>query len=55
MGVGETVTESRRRAYRVLDQIAIPNSPMYRTDIGARLAKQLPKLQAHGFAAGMIY
>jgi hypothetical protein len=28
---------------------------MYRTDIGDRLAKQLPQLQANGYALGMQF
>jgi hypothetical protein len=28
---------------------------MWRTDIGDRLARELPKLQDHGFAAGMVF
>ena len=55
MGVGQTVRAARNKAYKVLDQIEIPNSPMYRTDIGNRLSKQLPLIQEHGFAAGMTF
>lgn len=52
---GDTVYEAKQTCYRRLKQINLPNSPMYRTDIGDRLAKQLPKLQDHGFAAGMSF
>lgn len=51
-GTGSTVSSAKKRAYGVIDQLEIPNSPMYRTDIGNRLEKQLPKLQQHGFAFG---
>ncbi len=54
-GSGPTVQASRRAAYRVLDQVEIPNSPMWRTDIGLRLAKQLPLIQKHGFAKGLEF
>ena len=54
-GTGETVREAKRRAYRRLDNLIVPNSPMWRTDIGDRLSKQLPKIQAMGFAKGMLY
>jgi phosphoribosylamine--glycine ligase len=54
-GTGSTVAEASRGAYRTLDTLEIPNSPMYRTDIGRRLKKQLPKLQAHGYATGLSY
>jgi phosphoribosylamine--glycine ligase len=48
-GNGSTVTESIDRAYKNLKKIEIPNSPMYRTDIGCRVKEQLPKLQEQGF------
>lgn len=54
-GTGDTVSESKKAAYQILDQLSLPNSPMYRTDISNRLKKQLPKLQAMGYAAGMQY
>jgi phosphoribosylamine--glycine ligase len=54
-GTGETVSQSARRAYRVLKQVEVPNSPMYRTDIGARLKKQLPLIQSKGFARQLVY
>lgn len=52
---GETVKETALTAYRRLEKLKVPNSPMYRTDIGKRLAKQLPILQAKGYATGMEY
>lgn len=52
---GETVQEARQTVYRRLKRLEIPNSPMYRTDIGSRLAKQLPTLQKLGYAKGMVY
>jgi phosphoribosylamine-glycine ligase len=54
-GTGKTVEEARRHAYQVLDRISLPNSPMYRTDIGQRLRWELPKVQAHGYAKGVNY
>lgn len=50
-----TVYEAKTKAYRRLKRLTVPNSPMYRTDIGDRLAKQLPKLQAHGYATGIQF
>lgn len=52
---GETVYEAKQRVYRRLNRLTVPNSPMWRTDIGDRLAKQLPLLQTHGFATGMAF
>jgi phosphoribosylamine---glycine ligase len=54
-GTGATVSEAKKAAYKILDQLSLPNSPMYRTDIGNRLKKQLPKLQSMGYAVGMQY
>ena len=54
-GLGKTVEESKEAAYKIVDKISFPNSPMYRTDIGCRLEKQLPKLQAMGYCEGMVF
>lgn len=54
-GTGESVSIARKKAYSHLEKLSLPNSPMYRTDIGNRLKKQLPLLQATGYATGMIY
>ena len=51
----DTVRDAALTAYRRLQRLKVPNSPMYRTDIGKRLAKQLPLLQKHDYAVGMIY
>jgi phosphoribosylamine---glycine ligase len=53
--VADTVKDAALTVYRRLDKLIIPNSPAYRTDIGKRLAKQLPKIQTQGYAAGMVY
>ena len=52
---GVDVKEATDTVYRRLDKLVVPNSPMYRTDIGRRLKKQLPKLQAKGYATDMAY
>lgn len=49
-GTGSSVSEAQACAYSVVKELEIPNSPMYRTDIGDRLEQQLPKLQALGYA-----
>ena len=54
-GTGETVEEARRHSYQCMESVSLPNSPMWRGDIGRRLQVQLPKLQAHGFAEGLVY
>jgi phosphoribosylamine-glycine ligase len=52
---GATVEQAKIKVYRRLKKLSVPNSPSWRTDIGDRLSKQLPRLQAHGFAMGMIF
>lgn len=49
-GTAPTVCEAKDEAYKTLKQLEIPNSPIYRNDIGCRLEKQLPELQALGYA-----
>src|SRR5580704_2761708 len=41
--IGDTVKDAALTCYRRLDKLTVPNSPMYRTDIGKKLAKQLPQ------------
>ena len=52
---GATVYEAKRTVYNRLKRLQVPNSPMWRTDIGDRLSKQLPELQRHGFATGLVF
>ncbi len=54
-GTGDSVQQARRQAYRTLDKIQIPASPFWRPDIGQRLKKQLPDIQQHGYATGLIF
>lgn len=54
-GVEDTVKAASDSAYRRLKTLTVCGSPLYRTDIGKRLKKQLPLLQAHGYATGMTY
>jgi len=52
---GPTVQDAALTCYRRMGRLIVPNSPMYRTDIGRRLAKQLPQLQSHGYATNLNY
>ena len=52
---GSCVREASRQVYHRLNSLTVPNSPMWRTDIGDRLRKELPLLQKHGYAKGMSY
>lgn len=54
-GMGQSVAEAKRGAYGLLKKLSLPNSPMYRTDIGNRLKKQLPLLQSMGYARNMSF
>jgi phosphoribosylamine--glycine ligase len=54
-GTGGTINQSAKAAYKNLEKIKIPCSPIFRTDIGRRLKKQLPDLQAMGFAKDWEY
>jgi phosphoribosylamine---glycine ligase len=53
----ETVQDCRRKVYRKLDAVKkrMPGSPMFRTDIGLRLARDLETLQAQGYALGLTF
>lgn len=55
VGTGGTVGGAYKATYKVVEEISWPNSHMYRTDIGKKLRKELPLLQAHGFATGLEY
>jgi len=54
-GVSATVSSSSKKAYEVIREIEIPNSPGYRTDIGNRLKHQIPTLQKLGYAKELTY
>ena len=54
-GTGPDVKSATDTVYRRLKTLSMPNSPMYRTDIGRRLRKQLPLLHAQGYATGMEF
>lgn len=55
-GTGDTVFDAAASAYRnIKKHIEIPNSIMYRTDIGYRLEKQLPDLHSVGYCKDVKY
>jgi phosphoribosylamine-glycine ligase len=49
-GRGWSVAEAVAGAFSRVKQLEVPNSPVYRIDIGERLEKQLPELQEFGYA-----
>jgi phosphoribosylamine--glycine ligase len=54
-GTGSSVREAQMRAYRAVESLSIPNSVMYRTDIGDGMKKCIPKLQDYGFAQDWVW
>lgn len=54
-GSGPTVAEAATRAYNVAYGVTWPSNRGFRTDIGRKLAYELPALQALGYAKGMKY
>lgn len=55
-GTGKTVEDAKCEAYKTIkNKIEIPNSIMYRTDIGCRLEEQLSELHKMGFCEDMNY
>lgn len=54
-GHGSTVSKSKDMAYKNLKALTLPNSPMYRTDIGCKVEKALSKLHKVGLAASLRF
>jgi len=54
-GNGKTISEAKDAAYKQIKKIKLGNDPQYRTDIGERCEKMLPKLRRHGFCTGWRY
>lgn len=54
-GHGKTVSEASKSAYQNLKSLTLPNSPMYRNDIGKKVEEFLPKLHKHGLATSYRY
>jgi phosphoribosylamine--glycine ligase len=54
-GTGTTVIAATLATYHRLEKLTMPNSPMWRTDIGRRLRKQLPELHQMGYATELDY
>jgi hypothetical protein len=54
-GSGPTVESAIWAAYAVTGGVKWPSNRMYRTDVGKKLAGELPFLQSLGYARGMSY
>ena len=54
-GVGNSITEAKDMAYENVKKVKLGNDPQYRTDIGERCEKMLPKLKKFGFCTGWKY
>lgn len=55
LGAGARVELAAEKALAVAQAVKSPSSLMYRTDIGARLMHELPRLHRNGFAKRMEY
>ena len=53
-GLGKTVQKARKKVYGVVDEIHFSDA-LYRTDIGAALEKELPKLHKAGYALDVVF
>ena len=51
-GLGKTVEKARRKVYGTIDAVSFPGM-MYRTDIGEKVVRNLPKLHGFGYALEM--
>jgi phosphoribosylamine--glycine ligase len=54
-GTGDTISEAKENAYKLVKKVKLGNDPQYRTDIGEKLEKQLPKITKFGFCKGWKY
>lgn len=55
-GTGSTVEKAKDKCYKTIkEKVSIPNSIMYRSDIGERLEEQLPRLHKNGYATDLEY
>jgi phosphoribosylamine--glycine ligase len=54
-GTGDSITEAKDNAYKLVKKIKVGNDPQYRTDIGEKCEKALVKLKKHGFCTGWKY
>lgn len=54
-GTGDTVSEAAAAAYEVAWKVQIPSNLMFRTDIGRRLRRDLPRLHRMGYAKEVDY
>lgn len=52
---GQSVSGAKRSVYSKIKKLEIPNSIMYRTDIGSKLKEQIPLLQEVGLASEWSY
>jgi len=55
VGMGASVTMARDKAMKLVKGLTIPNSPIYRDDIGEKLEKSLPVLKAKGYCEEWVY
>jgi phosphoribosylamine--glycine ligase len=54
-GSGDTISEAKDNAYKIVKKIKLGNDPQYRTDIGERCEKALGKLHKLGYCKDWKY
>lgn len=54
-GLGDTVREARKAAYRTMGKLRMSNGAFWRIDLGERLKREIPLLQEHGYATDLEY
>lgn len=54
-GYGDSVCEASEAAYANVKKLELPNSPLYRDDIGEKLKDILPRLKEHDLVRGVKY
>ena len=53
-GTGKTISQAKKRVYKTVDDICVPNM-LYRNDIGDRLQESIPELRKHGYATSFEF
>jgi phosphoribosylamine-glycine ligase len=54
-GTGDSVSEAKDKAYKLMKKVKVGNDPQYRTDIGEKCEKELAKLHKLGYCKDWKY
>jgi phosphoribosylamine-glycine ligase len=55
VGLGKSIQDAAKSAYKTMWAVDLPSNRMFRTDIGKRLEDDLRELKRHGYAFGLSY